>query len=182
MSLVGAVLVFASLAYATRELVRVEAQREAAVEELARLDQAVAGLSENLASVESELLGARCALSRSRAAINAFHTGSYRLAVDLYDEALQCDPGNAYLLNLKAYSLFKSGNVSEALTTQRLSVEADPDYAWGYFDLARFLCALGDFEDAQRTFDDAVSLRPGMVEIAAGDPEFRALCRGRVSG
>lgn len=118
----------------------------------------------------------------ARAAINAFHEGRLQDAVALYDEALGSDPDNAYLQNLRAYALFRLGHVDAALEGQRRSLVSDPSYAWGYFDLARFLCATTppQIEEAKKAAARAIELRPGMQAIMRGDGEFQRVCRGRV--
>jgi hypothetical protein len=52
----------------------------------------------------------------------------------------------------------------------------DPEYAWGYFDLARFQCANGLFDDARRSRDTALQERPGLRAIMEKDREFAGLC------
>jgi len=138
----------------------------------------IAELQSRLGQVESDLAEARCALGSS-GGINAYHDGDYALAIQLYDEALRCDAGDGYVLSLKAYSLFKAGDLEAAIVTQRASLEDQPDYALGYFNLARFLCATGDFEAASAEVATAVSLWPEVEEIAAEDGEYQKLCQGR---
>lgn len=177
-SAVGFVLVLAAIGYAATQLRAIERQRASVAAELASLSGEVVTLRDSVAALNGALEGARCALSSSRAAINAFHNRSYRLAVRLYDEALACDSNNAYLLNLKAYALFRLDDLDAAIVAQRRSVSAAPDYAWGHFDLARFLCASGDLASARAEIRLAASLRPDIASIAADDGEFRSLCGG----
>lgn len=112
----------------------------------------------------------------TRGAIMAFHQRDYDTAVALYDQALLADPDNAYLLNLKAYSLFKRKRLSEAIDVQSESIRVDPGYAWGFFDLARFQCAAGDFEGARKSIKIALEKSPGLRRRMEGDGEFRKLC------
>ena len=140
----------------------------------------VAELRSRLDRVEGELAETRCALGSS-GGINAYHDGDYPLAIQLYDEALKCDRQDGYVLSLKAYSLFKTGDLGAAIATQRASLESQPDYALGYFNLARFLCATGDFEAAAAEVATAVSLWPEVEEIAAEDGEYQKLCQGRAT-
>jgi tetratricopeptide (TPR) repeat protein len=118
-------------------------------------------------------------LSSARAAINAFHSGNLQQALQLYDEALSSDPDNAYLQNLRAYTLFRLGRTDEAIEGEKRSIEIDPNYAWGYFDLARFLCAASPTEmsaakDAARK---AILLRPDIEPTMRSDGEFQRVCR-----
>jgi hypothetical protein len=113
-----------------------------------------------------------------RDAIRAFHRRDYDTAVALYDRVLLADPENAYLLNLKAYSLFKRKLLGQAIDVQKESVRVDPQYAWGYFDLARFQCASGRFDDARESIELAREKGgPWLIEKMQGDGEFRRLCK-----
>jgi tetratricopeptide (TPR) repeat protein len=120
-------------------------------------------------SLRQEIGGLREALTASRDAIIAFHQRDYNEAVALYDQALHADPNNAYLLNLKAYSLFKLKRFQEAIKVQKESIRIDPDYAWGFFDLARFQCATGDFNAARTSIGEA-------LDKMKNDGEFQKLC------
>jgi len=171
----GFLLVMTALIYSGTHLRELENRRHELTTELqANRDE--------LGRTKHELEGARKALSSTRAAINAFHAGNLNQAVSLYDEALAWDPGNAYIQNLRAYSLFRLGHIGEAVEGERKSVEADPQYAWGYFDLARFLCAASPprLEEARSAAAKAITLRPEMRDIMRGDGEFQHVCRGRV--
>jgi tetratricopeptide (TPR) repeat protein len=176
----GAILVLAAIGYSSWQLNEVQGQRDVVAAQRDAIASDLRALADSVEVVGAELAGARCALASSRAAINAFHDRRYAMAVALYDEALVCDPGNGYLLNLKAYSLFKLGDLTSAIATQQQSVAAEPDYAWGHFDLARFLCANGELDAASDAFGRAIRLRQEMATIAQGDVEFQRVCQGRL--
>ena len=199
MTIFGAVLIGGSLLYSSVALWNVE-QRKAMLEqevtsktaeikELAtkqgdmqrQIEQSQKTIEEGtrqLAALRQDLAQARCALSSSRSAIEAFHQRNYGHAIALYSEALRCDPHNAYLLNLKAYSEFKDDRLEDAIRSERQSIEADPSYAWGYFDLARFLCASGTAgnSEAKQRIDQAIRLRPDLKSVMQDDGEFKRLC------
>ncbi len=144
--------------------------------EAAGLQKQNADLRQEGEKMRREIGGLREALAASRYAIEAFHQRDYSTAVSFYDQALRADPNNAYLLNLKAYSLFKLKRVGEALEVQRQSLQVDPGYAWGYLDLARFQCAAGSFDEARRSIASALEKRPSLHAIMAKDGEFQTLC------
>lgn len=171
LSILAAIVFVGALLYGRSQVVRIEAQRQV----LKRESDSILVV---LSSARDSLAAARCAYSSSRAAITAFHNRDYRGALALYDEALQCDPRNAYLLNLKAYSAFKAGDLSAAVEAQRGSLTADSTYAWGYMDLARFLCAQGNEHrgEAQAAVRRAVALRGDMYSIMRNDGELTRLC------
>lgn len=76
-----------------------------------------------------------------RRAVNAFHAKDYARAIAAYSNALEVDPLNVYIIDLKSYSQFKAGNVADAIETMRSGLEREPTYVHGYFDLARYHCA-----------------------------------------
>jgi len=163
LSALGAVIVMAALLIASYQLSQVEAQQK----------QASTALAQTRAQLEETRTGlarAQCALRESRSAIEAFHSGAY-------DVALRCDPQNAYLLNLKAYSLFKAGRLAAAIDAQQQSLSVDSGYAWGYFDLARFQCAARAFDKAAAARSTAIRLRPDLAEVMRSDGEFMRLCK-----
>ena len=174
--LVGTIVVLAALAISARQAAsearRARAFALAAEEEAMRAEK----LHSELEELSTQVSGLREALSASRIAIAAFHQGNYATALKFYDEALHADPGNAYLLNLRAYALFKQHKYDDALAAELLSVRADPRYAWGYFDLARFQCAVGKRDDARESVAKALSLNPELRDIMRGDGEFRRFC------
>lgn len=173
---VAFVVVIASLVYASGQLSHVQKERDRLSAQADTLRAEVGGLQDSVQSLRKHLEAAQRATSAARAAINAFQSNRYVDAVALYDEALEADPGNPYVQNLRAYALFKMGHVEEAITGARKSVAADSTYAWGYFDLARFSCAAGHAQDARRAWTHAVRLRPQMRDIARHDGEFRHYC------
>ena len=121
-------------------------------------------LTSQVDSLKRETAGLREALTAARAGINAFHAGDYLGAVGQYDKVIRDDSSNAYLLNLRAYSLFKAGRIDEAIRSQQLSLRADPGYAWGYFDLARFECARGNWDAAK---DALVLLKKAVSSLSS---------------
>jgi tetratricopeptide (TPR) repeat protein len=174
--LVGTIVVIGaftiSALQAASEAKRARTFAQQARDEATRVQQ----LQSQAKELSAQVSGLREALSASRIAIAAFHQGDYATALKFYDEALKADPGNAYVLNLRAYALFKQNKYDEALAAELLSVRVDPRYAWGYLDLARFQCAARKREDARESIAKALSLNSGLRAIMHGDGEFRRFC------
>ncbi|MEW8523993.1 MAG: hypothetical protein AB2552_13165 [Candidatus Thiodiazotropha endolucinida] len=131
--------------------------------------------------VRSELKGAREATPALIEGIHAFHRKRYQLAITHYNEALRLNPGDAYIYNLKSYSQFKAGDLTGAISTMSRSLEMDPTYDWGYFDLARYQCAFGAGTDAVTTLRAALEMRQPFIKRLAPvflseDGEFQRLC------
>ena len=190
-TLLGALLTLAVLIYASIELSRLMSRVEAKRIEVSRLERTVSDrqvqigeLEGNIGELQGEidnlkrtLEGSRQAVAFVRDGINAYHQGAYSTAVRAYDAALRLDPENAYVLNLKGYSLFKLRQFDEAIAALKAAVDVQPDYAWGYFDLARAYCARKDFDLAKEARSRALALRPGLAGVMSGDGEFTRLCR-----
>lgn len=136
-------------------------------------------LSAQVEDLKLQLAHSREAVAATRIAINAFHVGRYDDAVRTYAAALQLDPDNAYILNLQAYAVFKTGRIGDAIEIEQKSVKADPQYAWGYFDLARFLCAAKPprYEEARMAIYTALRLRPDLISYMRDDGEFKRHCK-----
>jgi cytochrome c-type biogenesis protein CcmH/NrfG len=137
-----------------------------------------------LETLRGEQRQLRMQLQRAREAtqyvtegINYYHQGRYGAAVNSYDQALKLDPENPYVLNLKGYSLFKQRDLKPAIAALRHSVSVEPEYAWGYFDLARAQCAAGEFQEARKSVSTAISLRPELKSVMRSDGEFTHLCK-----
>jgi tetratricopeptide (TPR) repeat protein len=174
--LLGSVAVIASLWLSVRAADRAEARLLRLRTELTEVQHQAAALSDTLQLNQRKLAAVREALSASRFALVAFHQRDYETAVRYYEKALAADADNAYLLNLRAYALFKQGKLDAAVQGEEASVRADPHYAWGYFDLARFQCAKGDRGAAKESISQALAIDPGLGETMRQDGEFRRLC------
>jgi tetratricopeptide (TPR) repeat protein len=181
-SLFGFLLVLAAMGYAGWQLRNLEHERDVMLAQNEKLALDQEQLKKDVEDLRLALAKARGGLAASRAAISAFHGGRLDIAVALYDEALAADPDNAYLQNLRAYSLFRLGRIREALDGERLSVAADPNYAWGYFDLARFLCAASphSLNEAKQAAAKAIALREELRETMKSDGEFQRVCQKQI--
>ena len=172
----GALVVLGALWVGSTKLSKLNAEVALLESHAAQLKDQREAVSNQIQKLQSEVSTLRQALSASRDAIAAFHARDYVEAVRLYELALSADPGNVYIMNLKAYSLFKLGRVQEAITFQATALQKDTTYAWGYFDLARFQCAAGDKVSAEKSIALAIEKESRFRELAQQDGEFRRLC------
>lgn len=146
-----------------------------------RARQEIAELERRATRLRAELQGARASTPVLSAAINAYHAGNYQDAVAKYDKALELNPGDPYIQNLKSYSQYKAGDYKGAERTLSGAMKVNPTYAWGYFDLARYECASGRHKDALKTISDAVEkggekVRNELRVFLAKDGEFNRVC------
>lgn len=189
-SFLGLIIVLASLGYGAYQLAQLSSEVRTRTAELNRIQTDItqakhelAARSEEVAAVRKELDTTRAQLAASREAvalvtqgINRYHQGSYRGAIEAYNQALRLDPKNPYIANLKGYSEFKANRLEDSIASLKQAVTIDPTYAWGFFDLARVLCADKKFSEAKDAVDKAVKLRPELGRMMASDGEFTRLC------
>jgi tetratricopeptide (TPR) repeat protein len=174
----SAICVLIGLVFSAHSLVDARMQLADAEQHLKSARENLNTVNANLKDSAAKLEQLRCALANSRSAIEAFHQRDYGGAISMYNQALRCDPDNAYLLNLNAYSHFKNRDVAGAIELELRSIKANPNYGWGYFDLARFYCARdgGRSDNARAAIDKAVQLDERMTSLMATDGEFSRLC------
>lgn len=169
-----ALIVVVLVALEIKPLIEKKSQLE---KEIGLLQSSSNVLHTQISEIRQNLSASREAVYHVSTGINFYHTGNYTSAISSYDQALALDSLNAYILNLKGYSLFKAKQLAQAERALRRSVEVSPSFAWGYFDLARVLCAEGKFADASSATKTALSLRPDLAETMRGDKEFSKLCQ-----
>jgi tetratricopeptide (TPR) repeat protein len=182
LTLGGFLFVVGSLLYGFVSLRRLEQEGESLQAKNAALRTELVNGARQRDSLLATVSQMRTALDATRSAINAFHAGRLEDAVRLYGQAIKADPNNPYVRNLQAYALFRMGRVPEAIIAQRKTLAVDSLYAWGYFDLARFLCASSpdSLPAAQAAADRAISLQPEIRGKMLGDGEFRRVCHAKL--
>ncbi len=86
-------------------------------------------------------------------------------AIQLAGEALRGKPGNINALCARGIAESMLGRHNQAVETLRLAVQNNPNYSFGHRVLARVLCYRGDYEDAVREAELALSLSPKDVYL-----------------
>jgi tetratricopeptide (TPR) repeat protein len=132
------------------------------------------------AAIEQRQLAAKAQEASAeivRRAVNAFHAKDYARAIATYDSALEVDPLNVYIINLKSYSQFKLAKLAQAVETMKSGLEKEPTYVHGYFDLARYQCAAGAPPVALETIKDALA----KAVDRSDDPLYPKITKGAVT-
>jgi tetratricopeptide (TPR) repeat protein len=184
-SLLGFLLTLAAIGYAVIQLHRIEKQRADLLTEEGTLRSQLATTQAQLNLAHRQITDALQEVTAARdtkVAIDAFHAGHWTEAVSLYDKALASDPDNAYLQDLRAYTLFKLGKIDQAIAGERLAIAADPTYFLSYFNLARAQCAVSppQMEEAKKSAAEAVRLNPQVAQFIKQDGEFQRVCKGQI--
>lgn len=175
----GAIVVLGALWLSYGQLRTLQAEVRSLESQALQLRTQNLELTQRAEATRNEIKGLREALTASRDAINYFHHNDYKAAGALYDLSLRADPHNAYLLNLKAYSLFKLKRLSEAIDTQNEGIRINPGYAWGFVDLARFQCEAKNFNGARESIKKALDQDDKNHQLrkrVEADGEFQRLC------
>ena len=154
-----------------------KAEVENLTEKLRQAQDDTARAQSQLTAAEARLNGLREASYYVANGINEVHARNFRAAISQYDQALEIDPHDPYVLNLKGVAFYKLKDYDNAIATLNSAAAADPSYARYLFDLARAYCAAEKFPDAEQAFHRAVSLRPTMLYTAGSDESFRRTCR-----
>lgn len=127
--------------------------------------------------VSQKLINAREASWYLTQGINSYHAGRYSDAIGFYDEAIKLDPRNPVIFDLKGYSLFRNKEFENAVLVLKKSIEIDPNYIWGYYDLALAYWANGEEEKAVRTVEMILEMNPTFKEIIKKDGQFNRFKR-----
>jgi len=73
----------------------------------------------------------------------------------MYDKGLSIDPGNAFILNNKGYSLFLAGKYPEAIESLEKAVILDPKYKSAWKNLGDVFKAMGNIAESERAYANA---------------------------
>jgi tetratricopeptide (TPR) repeat protein len=97
-------------------------------------------------------------------------SGDMAAAIDLYDEVLQDDPGNAEALTYKGWMLTLSGEPSDGLTALLDAATANPTYPDVHAFLAIVFFRNGLVQQASNELDrlDALDPPPAIAKLTAG--------------
>lgn len=101
-----------------------------------------------------------CAL---RDAQNCKMAGDYKLALNLYNQVLDSDPGNARALHHKANVLDLMGNYSEAIRCYDSALKCDPHDAEVWYNKGMTLRKTGQHEEGLEHIRKGISFAMGDI-------------------
>lgn len=88
------------------------------------------------------------------------------------NRAIELDPMNPVVFDLKGYSLLRKSRVREAMATLKRSVEIDPNYVWGHYNLALAYWAAGDRPNAVAEVQTVLHLDLTFKGVIRNDTQF----------
>lgn len=86
--------------------------------------------------------------------------GRYKVAMELYDDALTSYPAYAEAWAWKAAAYAQMNKFKDALDCAEQAIAADPYYEWGYFRKARTLESMGEAMAAYAVYVRALEVNP----------------------
>jgi tetratricopeptide (TPR) repeat protein len=133
MTLVGALIVIGSIVYASSRLnaleVTVRKQKSALLESntaLERVRRDRAAVQRQLDTLKANLRSARNSFYLTQLGVKRFYRRDFKGAVDLYDQAINGDPANPVLFDLKGYALLRDHRLADSVTTLENAIRIDP--------------------------------------------------------
>lgn len=134
--------------------------------------QAVDQQEQALESMRTELAEAGAASEQIRLGVIQYHAKNYEGAVASYDKAIELDPMNPIVYDLKGYSQLRNGEVQKAVETLQRSIEIDPSYVWSHYDLALAYWASGDTTKAVEEVRTVLDIDPNLRNVIRTDGQF----------
>lgn len=171
---IGFLFVFGALAFSAYI---VDRRDEELINRQEQLDKA----NRDLIAEKKRAQSAQQAVELVASGVNAIHMHDYDKAIDFYNKALDLDPNNAQILDLKGYALFKKGEFDEAIITLKASVIFEPNNPWQLLNLTKAYCATSKFHDAKATAEQIIVQIPSFTDTMMSDGEFKRLCKPIIS-
>ena len=99
-------------------------------------------------------------------ASQAFDSGNYDKAIELFDETLEIHPKFAHSYNYLGMAHRAKGlTLDQVVVYFEKAVEFDPNLAAGYENLGKTYYSLGEFERAEEACKRALEINPDMVSV-----------------
>ncbi|XP_070777306.1 stress-induced-phosphoprotein 1-like [Enoplosus armatus] len=90
--------------------------------------------------------------------IQMFERGQYSQAVDMFTEAIYCDPKDHRLYGNRSYCYWFLEQYSSALTDAQRSIQLAPDWPMGYFRKGCALMGLKRYSEAEKAIEQVLKL------------------------
>lgn len=99
--------------------------------------------------------------------------GRWMEAIDFYEKALKQNPRDPVALNYLGYVLLGIGQTAAAIAKLEQSVENDPKYTWGYYNLSLAYFKANRDQDGIATVQRLLSLDPTFRGRIKDDEQFQ---------
>ncbi|KAE8300570.1 Stress-induced-phosphoprotein 1 [Larimichthys crocea] len=99
--------------------------------------------------------------------IQMFGQGQYSQAVDMFTEAIYCDPKDHRFYGNRSYCYWCLKQYYSALTDAQRSIELSPDWPKGYFRKGSALMGLKRYSEAEKAMEQVLKLDPHCKEASS---------------
>lgn len=140
--------------------------------EIQRLDAQIGEQKREIETYKTQLDHTRRQGELMRRGLILLQSRQYEEAVKLLDQAIELDPQNPNAHNLKGYAELRRGRVLAAIESLNRSLEVDPEYVWGHYNLALAYWAHRDFSMALGEVRRVVELDPDFRRVLQKDVQF----------
>jgi tetratricopeptide (TPR) repeat protein len=127
---------------------------------------------QELESAKAELTRINAANDQIRLGVSYFYSKDYSAAIAAYDKAIELDPTNVVVLDLKGYCLLRAGDPQEAIGVLKQAIAVKPTYVWAHYDLALAHWAGGDESSAIAEVKKVIAADPTFRDVIKGDAQF----------
>jgi tetratricopeptide (TPR) repeat protein len=134
--------------------------------------QALTTQKQELESAKAQLSKMSAANEQIRLGVSSFYSKDYTAAIAAYDKAIELDPTNVVVFDLKGYSLLKAGDTQKAVDVLKQATTIKPSYAWAHYDLALAYWAGGDSSSAIAEVRKVIAADPALREVIKNDAQF----------
>jgi tetratricopeptide (TPR) repeat protein len=134
--------------------------------------QALTTQKQELESAKAQLSRTNAANEQIRIGVSSFYSKDYTAAIAAYDKAIELDPTNAVIFDLKGYSLLKAGDTQKAIDVLKQATTIQPSYAWAHYDLALAYWAGGNSDSAISEVRKVIAADPALREVIKNDAQF----------
>jgi len=181
MTVVGASIVTGSLIYSSfqfaalqKEKAQQERQLNAARAELSTLRAQVVQTQKALSDMQAQSRKVREAFTYLQLGIKKFFGRDFNGALPYYEKAIEVNPTNPVLFDLKGYSLLRAGRTHDAVAALEHAITLDPGYVWGHYNLALAYWAEGEKDQAVGEVRKAIEIDPALRKQIREDGQFSA--------
>jgi tetratricopeptide (TPR) repeat protein len=134
--------------------------------------QEVVTQKQGLESAKAQLSRVNAANDQIRLGVSQFYSKNYSAAIAAYDKAIELDPTNAVVFDLKGYSLLRTGDSQGAIDVLKQAIAIDRKYLWAHYDLALAYWAVGDTSSAVGEVKQLIALDSTFREVIRTDAQF----------
>lgn len=143
------------------------------IKTLDSLERTILIQKDSLLLVKQQLNDARLASEFLQLAIDSVVRKNFSGAIASYDKAIALDPMNPVLYNLKGYAHFKKGEYNSAVESLEKSVQIDPDYIWGHYNLSLVYFTIGKTDEAISEVKKVLEISFYYKDVIARDVQFK---------